>query len=83
MGRTYASWGIQLKWDGEGLYLMVLPGTSPKRRIKWEEREREPSEAWVFGPPKGVAAISGMTLCHTLVNERNDKGKVNFFACGK
>lgn len=62
---------------------MVLPGTSPKRRIKWEERETGPSEAWVLGPPKGVAASSGMTLCHTLLNERNDKGKVNFLPMEK
>lgn len=31
-------------WDYEEPHLSALPGTSPKMRIKWEERQEPPSD---------------------------------------
>ena len=62
---------------------MALPGTSPKRRIKWEERERRPSEAKRYGPSNRAVANSGVALCCTLSNETSGKRKVDFLPMEK
>lgn len=62
---------------------MVLPHTSPKRRVKREERERRPSEAKCYRPSNRAVANSGATLCRSLSNEMNDKEKVDFLPMEK
>lgn len=69
--------------DCEELYLMALPGTSPKRRIKSEETERRASEAKRSGPSIRVAASSGVALCCTGSSDTSGKRKVDFLPTEK
>lgn len=76
-------WCVKVSWDCEELYWMGLPSTSPKGKIKWEERERRPSEAKHYGPSDGAAASVGAALCCTLSNETSGKRKVHFLPMEK